>query len=145
MGSTHTKKNADFEHEIALYLGAPESKHPTARQFINSCPTSVKAKLRAVLIAVASAPPKRFSGGGYWEAMHGKMAGWHEIRVAGPGRIHYRLFCLLDYEALNSDLPLLAVIYGMSKPNGTKFTDDDYARVRRAGERYLSQNPRQIE
>lgn len=34
-------------------------------------------------------------------AMHGKMTGWHEIRLSGPGREQFRLFCLLengDYE-----------------------------------------------
>jgi len=53
--------------------------------------------MNAVLIAVASAAPKRFSGGGYWEAMKGRMAGWFEVRVDGPKRHHYRLFCRLDY------------------------------------------------
>ncbi|CCH73168.1 hypothetical protein BN11_240004 [Nostocoides australiense Ben110] len=47
--------------------------------------------MRAALIAVASAPPKRFAGGGYWEAMKGEMTGWFEVRVDGPGRHHYRL------------------------------------------------------
>ena len=32
--------------------------------------------MAAVLIAVAGAPPKKFAGGGYWEAMHGDMTGW---------------------------------------------------------------------
>ena len=54
------------------------------------------AKLIAVVKAVADAPPPAFSGGGKWEAMHGSMRGYHEIRVTGPGRRHYRLFCILD-------------------------------------------------
>jgi hypothetical protein len=32
--------------------------------------------MRAALVAVAAAPPKRFAGGGYWEAMKGDMTGW---------------------------------------------------------------------
>ena len=40
--------------------------------------------MRAVLAQVASAPPKRFAGGGYWEAMKGDMTGWFEVRVDGP-------------------------------------------------------------
>ena len=55
--------------------------------------------MRAVLAQVASAPPKRFAGGGYWEAMKGDMTGWFEVRVDGPRRHHYRLFCRLDYDA----------------------------------------------
>ena len=45
---------------------------------------------------VAAAPPKRFAGGGYWEAMKGDMTGWFEVGVDGPRRHHYRLFCRLD-------------------------------------------------
>jgi len=30
------------------------------------------------------APPPRFSGGGKWEAMHGDMAGYYEVRATGP-------------------------------------------------------------
>ena len=28
--------------------------------------------------------------------MHGAMGGWHEIRLTGPGREQFRLFCLLE-------------------------------------------------
>jgi hypothetical protein len=35
--------------------------------------------MAAVLTAVAAAPPHRFSGGGYWEAMHGEMTGYCEV------------------------------------------------------------------
>ena len=48
-----------------------------------------------MLEAVRAAPPPAFSGGGKWEAMHGAMAGYYEIRVTGPARRHDR-FCLLD-------------------------------------------------
>jgi hypothetical protein len=46
--------------------------------------------MRAVLAQDAPAPPKRFAGGGYWEAMKGDMTGWFEVRVDGPRRHHYR-------------------------------------------------------
>ena len=74
--------------------------------------------MRAALIAVATAPPKRFAGGGYWEAMKGEMTGWFELRVDGPARHHCRLFCLLDYDAEGVDKPLLVVIdAGQALPN----------------------------
>ena len=75
--------------------------------------------MRAALIAVAAAPPKRFSGGGYWEAMKGDMTGWLELRVDGAGH-HYRLFCLLDYQTEGEDKPLLVVVDGRDKhfPDG---------------------------
>lgn len=67
-----------------------------ARDFLDRCPTSVAAKMIAVVKAVAEAPPPAFSGGGKWEAMHGEMSGFYEIRVDGPKRHHYRLFCMLE-------------------------------------------------
>lgn len=39
------------------------------RAALNSYPTKVRATMPAALVAVASAPPKRFAGGGHWEAM----------------------------------------------------------------------------
>lgn len=137
---------SNLEHEIVFYQGVKSSKLVMdPRELINSCPVPVRSKIRAVLVAVAKAPPKRFPGGGYWEQMHGSMKGWHELRVGGPGRTHYRLFCLLDYEAIGRDTPLLAVIAGMKKNNGEVFTEFDYARVRNFGDDYLSRNPRQID
>lgn len=53
-------------------------------EFLASCPVPVRTKLRAVLVAVAAAPPTQFSGGGFWEAMHGKMTGFHEIAWTAP-------------------------------------------------------------
>src|SRR5258706_3294183 len=70
------------------------------REFLISCPVTVRAQFVAVLVAVAGASPHRFAGGGYWEAMHADMVGWFEVRLdgtrpgAGEGRHHYRLFCL---------------------------------------------------
>jgi hypothetical protein len=100
--------------------------------------------MRAVLVAVAAAPPKRYSGGGYWEAMKGDMTGWFEVRVDGPKRHHYRLFCRLDYEAEDATKPLLVVITGLDKPFRTELSDSDYASVRQLGVEYLSRNPRSI-
>lgn len=55
------------------------SDDPTAAvpalEFLESLPSKVAAEFNAVLDAVAKAPPPAFSGGGKWEAMHGKMAG----------------------------------------------------------------------
>lgn len=111
---------------------------------LNSYPALVRAKLRAVLIAVAAAPPKNFAGGGYWEAMKGDMGGWFEVRADGPRRHHYRLFCLLDYAAKGRAKPLLVVIDGRDKPFRTTLTPADYAAIKRLGEEYLKRNPRSV-
>ncbi len=82
--------------------------------------------MRAVLTQVAAAPPKRFAGSGYWEAMKGDMTGWFEVRVDDPHRHHYRLFCRLDYDAQDQPRPLLVVICGLDKPFRTELSDADY-------------------
>lgn len=82
--------------------------------------------------------------------MHGDMAGWFEIRLDGPkpgggkGRHHYRLYCLLDYDAKGADKPLLAVITGTDKAFRTTLANRDYARVRLLGEEYRARNPRSL-
>ena len=97
-----------------------------------------------MLIAVAAAPPKRFAGGGYGEAMHSDMTGWLAVRVDGPQRSHYRLFCLLDYEAHGRDKPPLVVIDGRLKAFRTTLSAADYAQVRALGMEYQARNPRSV-
>lgn len=142
-----TRPSADDEHEI-VYFRRHKSDDPSratpGRDALNSYPTTVRAKMRAALVAVATAPPKRFAGGGYWEAMKGDMAGWFELRAHGPGRHHYRLFCLLDYEAKGREKPLLVVIDGRDKRFQTVLSERDYAEVRALGEEYRRRNPRTV-
>lgn len=121
-----------------------------ALQFLDDCPTNIEATFIAVLDAVAAAPPPQFSGGGKWEAMHGAMGGYHEIRLTGPGREQFRLFCILE-NGSDEELarrgynkPAIAVITGMSKPWRTTFTEIEYAAVRRRGDEHLAQIPRRI-
>lgn len=137
--------SSDDAHDI-VYFKRHRKDDPTERvpgqEFLAGCPAKVRATMRAVLVAVATAPPKRFSGGGYWEAMKGDMTGWFEVRVDGPRRHHYRLFCRLDYEAKNSPRPLLVVITGLDKPFRTELTKVDYDGVRELGDEYLGRNPR---
>jgi hypothetical protein len=142
-GTTATRRAKDSIH-APVFFQQMDGRAP-ARDFLNSTPTKVRALMRAVIVAVATAPPTRFSGGGYWEAMHGDMTGWFEIRVDGPGkRAHYRLFCSLDYEALNESRPLLVMIAGLSKPVGTTLNPSDYASIKAMGAEYLRSNPRRF-
>lgn len=142
-----TGPSPDDSHDV-VYFRRHKSDDPSqacpGREFLDACPTGVRAKFRAVLVAVATAPPKRFAGGGYWEAMKGDMTGWHEVRVDGPGRHHYRLFCLLDYEAKGRDKPLLVVVTGLDKPFRTTFNASDYTAVKALGDEYWERNPRSI-
>lgn len=51
------------------------------------------------------------------------MAGWFEVRVDGPKRRHFRLYCLIDLAAQGHDRPLLVVVAGLDKPFRTTLTD----------------------
>jgi hypothetical protein len=122
-----------------------------AEDFLDNCPTKVDANFNAVLDAVRKAPPPAFSGGGKWEAMRASMSGYYEIRGTGPGRAHYRLFCVLDNgtpEELAQrgfDRPQIAVINGMVKPNAALFSDAEYRKnVRDLGDDYRATMPRRI-
>lgn len=119
-------------------------------EFLASCPVKVRARLLAVLDDVAEAPPPQFSGGGRWEAMHGTMGGYYEIRVQGPGREQFRLFCILE-NAEHAELerrgltgPTIAAISGLRKPWMTRLRDSDYRAVRRLGDEYLATTPRRV-
>ena len=133
-----------------VYYANSEGEVP-AEAFLGRCPGNVDAMFNAVLEAVRAAPPPAFSGGGKWEAMHGTMAGYYEIRVTGPGRRHYRLFCMLDNGSpaelaeRGFDRPQIAVINGMVKPNAALFSERDYKKhVRKLGDHYLARLPRPI-
>ena len=134
-----------------VYYKDPDGNVP-ALEFLDSCPPKVAALIAAVLDAVRHAPPPQFSGGGKWEAMHGSMGGYYEIRATAPGRRHYRLFCRLDNgtpEQLAErgfDRPQIVLINGMVKANATMFTDREYrGNVRDLGNEYLATLPRRID
>jgi hypothetical protein len=121
----------------------PDESVP-AREYLDACP--VAPRLIAVVKAVADAPPPAFSGGGKWEVMHGEMGGYYEVRVDGPQRRHYRLFCLLERDGATVGLggPSLVLITGMNKPFRSTFADEDYAAVRRLGDEYRRRKPRSV-
>jgi hypothetical protein len=123
----------------------PERSVP-ARAFLLACPEKVRQMMFAVLHAVASAPPPAFSGGGKWEAMHGSMGGYYEVRVDGPQRHHYRLFCILerDGKALGLGGSSIVLITGKDKDFRTVLSERDYAEVRRLGAEYESRKPRSV-
>jgi hypothetical protein len=132
-----------------IFYATTEGWVPGAN-FLDDCPAKVRGTILAVLDAVAAAPPPAFSGGGKWEAMHGDMGGYYEIRVTGPGREQFRLFCLLEnadkltLTARGLRRPAIAVITGMRKKTGRVFSDRDYAKVRRLGSEHIAQTPRRI-
>lgn len=79
-----------------------------------------------------------------WEAMHGEMTGYYEVRVSGPGREQSRVFCLLDRNGPGLPGPAVAVLGGLRKPWMTTLSGADYRRVREMGDDYRSSSPRRI-
>jgi hypothetical protein len=83
--------------------------------------------------------------------MHRQHGGYYEIRLTGPGREQFRLFCLLE-NAAPAELrrrelkaPSIVVINGMRKRHRTTFTDRDYRKhVRALGEDHLANVPRRL-
>lgn len=117
-----------------------------AQEYLDACTPQARAKLLAALKEVASAPPPKHRGYGRWEAMHGNMGGFYEIRADGVKRRHYRLFCILERNGADHGLegPSIIVIAGKDKPFRTTFTDRDYAEIKRLGEEYRSRSPRSV-
>jgi hypothetical protein len=64
--------------------------------------------------------------------------------VDGPGRRHYRLFCVVDSKAKEAAKPYLTVIGGLDKPFKSVFSVADYAHIRALRDEYLSKNPRSL-
>jgi hypothetical protein len=132
-----------------VYYEASDGTVP-ALEFLDGCPGKLEGEFTAALDAVADAPLPQFSGGGKWEAMHGEMTGYHEIRLTGPGREQFRLFCLLE-NASDEELrrrgltkPAIAVLDGRRKPWRTVLSTADYRAVKKLGEDHKRQHPRRI-
>jgi hypothetical protein len=62
--AVRTGASPDDEHQIVFFRRHKDDdpKQPTpGREALDGYPTTVRAKMRAVLVAVATAPPKRFA------------------------------------------------------------------------------------
>lgn len=107
-----------------------EDETVPALAFFEAVPAKVSAEINAVLDAVAEAPPPAFSGGGKWEAMHGDMAGFYEVRVQGGGKNH-RVLCLLVRDATDLGGSSIVCLGGLSKPRRQAADPKDYKRILR--------------
>jgi hypothetical protein len=116
-------------HFFQRHRGDDPTREVPTITFLDSLPVRTRAEVIAVLDAVAEAPPPSFSGGGKWEAMHGDMAGFYEIRVRGADRRNHRLFCVLEREAPDLGGPSIVCIAGLSKPLREAAHSRDYRRA----------------
>ena len=115
-------------HFFQRHTADDSARSVPAIDFLDQLSTKVVADIRAVLDAVAEAPPPAFSGGGMWEAMHGEMAGFYEVRVTGAGMNH-RLFWVLERDAADLGGSSIIVIDGLSKPKRSAAKPRDYRRA----------------
>lgn len=123
-------------HFYRRHQSDDQARTTPAIEFLNTCPPGVRAEIEAVLTAVAAAPPPTFSGGGMWKAMHGDMAGFYEVRIMGPGRQLYRLFCVLERPADDLGGPSIVAIGGLTKRPGTAIKVKDYKMIRANGDEF---------
>lgn len=120
----------------------PNESCPAEEFLLNVCPKGISDDIQAIVDAVAESPPPQFTGGGMWEAMHGDMAGFYEARTRGPGRMLYRLFCILEQNGPGLGGPAIVVIAGMAKKVGTAFTASEYAGIKSLRDEYYGRDPR---
>ncbi len=133
----------DEPWRIAYFIRHPDDDRAQAapgHDFIESCPREARATLSEILIAVAAGPPPTFPGGAMWQAMHGGLRGFHEVRHRHR-RLLFRVFCRVDRDPATGR-NLLTVIDGAVKPVGTALPPSVYTRVRCYGDEYLSRSPR---
>ncbi len=69
---------------------------------------------------------------------------YYEVRVSGPRREQFRLFCLLDRDGPGLEGPAIVVLAGLRKPFMTTFRADEYAQIRTYGTDFLGTDPRCI-
>lgn len=115
-------------HFFRRHRSEDSARTTPAVDFFESIPEEVAAQIQAVLDAVAAAPPPSFSGGGKWEAMHGDMAGFYEVRVQFS-QANYRLFCVLERDAEGLGGSSIVCIDGLVKPRRSAAKARDYRRA----------------
>lgn len=119
--------------EVMVATTTERGPYPHANSS-KAVPQRVKARLTAVLTAVAEAPPPRFAGGLQWHAMHDEIKGYFEARDRHRPWL-YRVFCLLERNGIEVGLggSSIVLITGLRKPNEGAFSRADYAHVRSLG------------
>ncbi len=112
----------------AVALGFP--KHDVGL-FLARNPSFLSKYWKVTNLLTASWPAVEFPQ--YFQAMHGEMAGFFEIRLQN-GKFNARFFA----RVVRSDSEFLLVIAAASKPRRTGFPPMVYGTVRRAYSEFLS-------
>lgn len=132
------------EDWIAAFYMEADGTVP-AKEFLDACPTPVRAELPATVVAVRDAPPPSFPPSGRWTVMRDDMKGFHEARDRHEKEL-YRLFCVLDRDAADhgAEGPAVVLVSGGIKPTGTAMDARVYMRAQQARTAYLASSPRSL-
>lgn len=89
--------------------------------------------------------PYAFPPGPMWQPMHDEAAGCFELRDRHDKKL-YRLFCVIDRNAVDDGLTHPAVCYldGATKAVGTALPRAAYLRVGELRRQYLATSPRRV-
>lgn len=107
------------------FIQTEEFRHLDPLLMLERLPPGERAKFYAIVTAVRSVPLGSFSGGGYWEAMHGEMRGLFEIRYRGKRPWLNRFFC-----SVNGELGRISILAGVRKKDGEVISPRTYAEIR---------------
>jgi Txe/YoeB family toxin of Txe-Axe toxin-antitoxin module len=139
--SDQSRTNSSDEHFIVYFVDAKQEI--PSKKFLDELSPKIAAKFDVILEAVAKAPPKRFSGGGYWEKMKAPLSDLYEVRIDdGKAKKHHRLFCALDYDAQGAKTPYLVILDGRTKTYFSKMSRREYVKIAELRDRYFAENPR---
>lgn len=107
------------------FVQSENYRHLDPLSMLRAMPPGERAKFYAIVTAVRSSPLGTFSGGGYWEAMHGEMSGLFEIRFRGKRPWLNRFFCTVI-----KDLGKITILAGVRKKDGEAIRLKTYAEIR---------------
>lgn len=91
-----------------------------AEIFLNSIDERVRDKIVRIVAAILTDPKSAGRANGFWKPLRADLAGVWEVRCIGPGRVHYRLFVLVDKIRRGSEsAPHFVLLTGAAKANAT--------------------------
>lgn len=122
--------NEVAEHwQRVVFLTLPDGSQP-AQEFLESIDSRISIRLGHLIAKIASDSRAAATPSGYWKPMRAELGGVWEIRCTGPGRVHYRLFVLVDRVAQGSaDEPRLILLDGARKQNATLLPEKFYVHL----------------
>lgn len=142
---TKRKRKPRVEWRSAFYR-TPSGDAP-ALAWLEGLPKARRDQLLAWAETIRRWPegPYAFPPGPMWQPMHDEAAGCFELRDRHDKKL-YRLFCVIDRNAVDNGLTHPAVCYldGATKAVGAALPRAAYLRVGELRRQYLATSPRRV-